>query len=585
MADRKITDLTALAAGSQATGDLLTIVDVSEGAAADKNKKMTMEDLFKGIPGNVGIGTASPDQKLSVQGLISTKDVNGTTRGLVGSPSWDTSYIAIQNGTLAQAAANAALYQNNIGITSLNSASGRPLNFKIGNGERARIDSSGRVLVGTTTEGNGAADNLTVADSGNCGITIRSASTNSGSVYFSDGTSGDAEYRGYIQYQHPADVLTFATTATERMRIDSSGVLTVGSGANTATQRAAFLGGYTTFENSAGTGNPSITFNNDTDTGFLNPAGNTLAFNTGGTERMRIDSSGVVKLTQSGNNPRFGSLEASGDAFRLKAFSGNASHNATMQFFTGANSPTERMRITSGGQVLIGQTSMSAVLGTGLGVKSNDVGSNFNEGALALEGTGGDFYGLTFNKTGTTSSEGFGFLAVFSSATDSLQIGYNNGSSNVGILTCYANGNVFVGGALSKGSGSFRIDHPLPAKTETHDLVHSFIEGPQADLIYRGKVDLVAGAATVNLDTAARMTEGTFVLLNTNVQCFTSNESDWTAVRGSVSGNTLTIAAEDNTSTATVSWLVIGERQDQHMIDTDWTDDNGRVITEPEKPS
>ena len=59
MADRKITDLTALAAGSQATGDLLPIVDVSEGAAADKNKKITVESLFKGIPGNVGIGTSS----------------------------------------------------------------------------------------------------------------------------------------------------------------------------------------------------------------------------------------------------------------------------------------------------------------------------------------------------------------------------------------------------------------------------------------------------------------------------------------------------------------------------------------------
>ncbi len=251
----------------------------------------------------------------------------------------------------------------------------------------------------------------------------------------------------------------------------------------------------------------------------------------------------------------------------------------------GASTSTERMRIKSDGSVLIGQTSMSCVLGTGLGVKSDAVGSGYNTGALALEGTGGDFYGLTFNKTGTTSSEGFGFLSVFSSATDSLQIGYNDGSSNQFICTFSQNGNVDVAGALSKGSGSFRIDHPLPAKTETHDLVHSFIEGPQADLIYRGKVDLVAGAATVNLDTAARMTEGTFVLLNTNVQCFTTNESDWTAVRGSVSGNTLTIAAEDNTSTATVSWLVIGERQDQHMIDTDWTDDNGRVITEPEKPS
>ena len=39
--------------------------------------------------------------------------------------------------------------------------------------ERMRIDSSGRLLLGTTTLGEGSADNLTVADSGHCGITIR----------------------------------------------------------------------------------------------------------------------------------------------------------------------------------------------------------------------------------------------------------------------------------------------------------------------------------------------------------------------------------------------------------------------------
>ena len=60
----------------------------------------------------------------------------------------------------------------------------------------------------------------------------------------------------------------------------------------------------------------------------------------------------------------------------------------------------------------------------------------------------------------------------------------------------------------------------------------------------------------------------------------TSNESDWTAVRGSVLGNILTIEAQDSTSTADVCWMVVGERRDQHMLDTDWTDENGRVITE-----
>jgi hypothetical protein len=138
-----------------------------------------------------------------------------------------------------------------------------------------------------------------------------------------------------------------------------------------------------------------------------------------------------------------------------------------------------------------------------------------------------------------------------------------------------------VNGALSKTSGSFKIDHPV--KPNTHYLVHSFVEAPQADNIYRGRVELVNGVATVNIDEAARMTEGTFVALNGNVQCFTSNETGWTAVRGKVEGNLLKIEAQEEDCSDTISWLVIGERHDQHMLDTDWTDENGRVITEPEK--
>ena len=140
-------------------------------------------------------------------------------------------------------------------------------------------------------------------------------------------------------------------------------------------------------------------------------------------------------------------------------------------------------------------------------------------------------------------------------------------------------------GALSKGSGSFRIEHPLPEKSATHQLVHSFIEGPQADLIYRGKVVLVDGKASVNIDAAATMTEGTFEVLCRDVQCFTTNETGWTAVRGKVAGNILTVEAKDADCTDEISWMVIGERQDPHMMETDWTDDNGKVIVEPLKPS
>lgn len=200
------------------------------------------------------------------------------------------------------------------------------------------------------------------------------------------------------------------------------------------------------------------------------------------------------------------------------------------------------------------------------------------------------YNGIIFSGEGSHSKVGiFQVSDVLSYNRTKLVFATNNSANSNNVtpsdarLTIANGGNVIVHGALSKGSGSFRIDHPLPAKNSTHELVHSFIEGPQADLIYRGKVDLVAGSATVDIDAAAGMTEGTFVLLCGDVQCFTSNEDGFTAVKGSVSGNTLTITAEDNTCTDTISWMVIGERKDQHMLDTEWTDDNGKVIVEPLK--
>ena len=140
-----------------------------------------------------------------------------------------------------------------------------------------------------------------------------------------------------------------------------------------------------------------------------------------------------------------------------------------------------------------------------------------------------------------------------------------------------------VAGAVSKTGGSFKIDHPLESKKDTHSLVHSFVESPQANNIYRGEVTLSSGQATVNLDTVSGMTEGTFVALNTSIHCFTTNESDWDAVKGSVSGNTLSISCQNASSTAKVSWLVIGERQDEGIKGLEMTDSDGKLIVEPTK--
>jgi len=148
-------------------------------------------------------------------------------------------------------------------------------------------------------------------------------------------------------------------------------------------------------------------------------------------------------------------------------------------------------------------------------------------------------------------------------------------------------GNFIMPGTITAGAANasiknFKITHPHPSKKNTHYLVHSSIEGPQSDNIYRGKVDLVDGTATVNIDTVSNMTDGTFVLLNRDIQCFTTNETGWTAIKGSVTGNQLTIIAQDNTCTDTISWMVIGERWDLAMYDpkNPMTDANGKVKTE-----
>ena len=152
-----------------------------------------------------------------------------------------------------------------------------------------------------------------------------------------------------------------------------------------------------------------------------------------------------------------------------------------------------------------------------------------------------------------------------------------------GCTDSYIAGDLEITGTFEKGTDNFRIPHPLVGLSTTKDLVHSVIEGPQMDLIYRGKVDLVGGTATINIDTKAGMTEGTFVSLCRDIQCFTSNETGWTAVKGSVTGNKITIIAQDNSCTDTISWMVVGERQDDNAKSATCTDNDGNLIVEPDR--
>ena len=96
--------------------------------------------------------------------------------------------------------------------------------------ERARIDSSGRLGIGTDNPGaqSSSANNLVVADfAGEGGITIKNGSDSSGNIFFADEA---ASAQGRIQYNHANDYLRFFTSGdNERFRITSAGLVGIGT--------------------------------------------------------------------------------------------------------------------------------------------------------------------------------------------------------------------------------------------------------------------------------------------------------------------------------------------------------------------
>jgi len=155
--------------------------------------------------GNVGIGTATINRPLVVYGnSFSAISINTSSSGTA-----DGDGVQLQlsgsNGYLWN-------YENGGMLFGTNGT------------ERMRIDSSGRLLIGTTTEGLATfGEQLTIADTGDCGMTIRSGSSDFGSIYFSDATSGTGEYAGYFEYEHGSNFMRFGTGGAEQMRITSSG--------------------------------------------------------------------------------------------------------------------------------------------------------------------------------------------------------------------------------------------------------------------------------------------------------------------------------------------------------------------------
>ena len=178
-------------------------------------------------------------------------------------------------------------------------------------------DSSGRLLVGTTTAGANGGDELTVTNSGqsSCGITIRAATDGASQIYFADGTSGTAQYQGIIGYNHASDEFRFNTnysgSSATRMVLDSEGRLLIGTTSTTNAKDYAddlVIGSLSGDRGmtivSATNKSGSINFSDGVNSGGASFKGiiqynhnsNYMRFYTDETERIRIQSTGYTQF-------------------------------------------------------------------------------------------------------------------------------------------------------------------------------------------------------------------------------------------------------------------------------------------------
>ena len=187
-----------------------------------------------------GVSTFSGNLKVG-SGVTISPDGDGFFTGVITA----TSYSGIDLSAVTGATGDFSIADKIVHTGDTNTAIRFPaadtITAETAGSERLRIDSSGRLMLGSTTEGNSSADDLTVATSSDTGITIRSGTSSGGNIYFSDGTSGADEYRGVVSYDHASNFMQFYTNASEALRIDSSGRVLVGRTAS------RMVGGSTTY--------------------------------------------------------------------------------------------------------------------------------------------------------------------------------------------------------------------------------------------------------------------------------------------------------------------------------------------------
>jgi hypothetical protein len=257
--------------------------------------------------------------------------------------------------------------------------------------------------------------------------------------------------------------------------------------------------------------------------------------------------------------------------------SGNTANSLLLGLYGG-----EKMRIQANGFVGIGRSSPAFKLdvldGTSGDVMRIQNTSSIGYATIKYEANGSSWY---TGVGGSTAGGGYANKYYITGPNNAKFVGQTNGTW--GINTDSPTSTLQINGSLAKTSGTFDIKHPTK---ENKRLIHSFVEGPRCDLIYRGRKQLVNGQAIVNIDLECTssiegsMSEGTFEALCANPQVFVRSNTTFEQIIGSVANNKLTILSDNTSSNTIIDWMVLAERKDEDIKKWDKTDANGFLITE-----
>ncbi len=444
--------------GTDNSGDLFKI-EHSRGTGNDSALLNVLNSagsvLYVEGTGNVGIGTTSPLRALTIAKTGSEISGTGNSFGFSINPLTN-GYVFLDavTGGSANTSLSLRTYNNGTYTQAIQSISGNETTFETAGTERMRIDSSGRLLVGSSSSrANGYGDNgslqlegtnyqnaaiSTILNSGNANgpslnfaktrgsngsSTIVQSGDNLGVINFSggdgtdiksagariraqvDGTPGSNDMPGRITFETTPDG---STSPTERMRIASDGKVGIG---HTTPQFGLTLAQSSNDTGALGWEDGS---NNKRASIRCETSGDSLQFRTGSsdTERMRIDNSGRVSIGTSAPMTDAILTLAGGTEVALgfkrtdsaKFDAGIRTSGGSMMFHTGSDSTTvggipERMRIDGSGNVLTATTSTTVAA-----LSSAGTGHRVSPSGIILQVASNAFQTAAFNRTNTDGS-------------------------------------------------------------------------------------------------------------------------------------------------------------------------------------